>query len=52
MKKKQTKRLELSKETVAILEQGDLVKVAGGYSNYNGGFASCNRLTDECCQQV
>lgn len=28
-KKKKTKRLELSKETVAMLEQGDLTKVVG-----------------------
>ncbi len=33
MKKDATKKLQLSKETVAKLEAGDLVRVAGGYTN-------------------
>ena len=45
MKKKQTKRLELSKETIAKLEQVDLVKAIGG----SGWCPSSNPITDECC---
>jgi hypothetical protein len=46
--KKRVKRLELSKETVAMLGEGDLVTPAGGLSFGCGN--SSNPRTDECCQ--
>lgn len=51
MKKKQTKRLKLSKETIAALEKGDLVNAVGGSNTCVAGCGSSNPLTDACCQQ-
>ena len=52
MKKKQTKRLELSKETIAMLEQGDLLKAVGGSNTCApAGCASSNPVTDACCKE-
>ena len=47
MKKKQTKRLELNKETVAMLEQRDLVKAVAG--NSYPVCISFNPATESCC---
>lgn len=47
MKKKLTKRMELSKETVALLEQRDLVQAVGAT-----GYPVCASFvlgTDTCC---